>query len=127
MGDVVRGPGVAGESGVTAEVADALTSLARSDDETLEGLLAVPAENLEGSGLDPQTYALVSLAVLVSLDAPPATYVTQVAAATACGVTPEQIVGMLVAIAPQVGIPKIVAAAPELMVALGIDLDRVVE
>ena len=39
------------------------------------------------------------------------------------GVTPEDILGVLRAVAPQVGLPKVVAAAPEIMVALGLDLD----
>jgi alkylhydroperoxidase/carboxymuconolactone decarboxylase family protein YurZ len=38
------------------------------------------------------------------------------------GCTPEDLLGVLQAVAPQVGMPKIVAAAPELMVALGIAL-----
>jgi 4-carboxymuconolactone decarboxylase len=40
------------------------------------------------------------------------------------GCTPEELVGVLHAIAPQVGFPKIVAAAPELMVALGLELPQ---
>ena len=32
------------------------------------------------------------------------------------------IIGVLIAVAPQVGGPKVVAAAPELMVALGLSL-----
>jgi hypothetical protein len=31
--------------------------------------------------------------------------------------------GVLVAVAPQVGGPRVIAAAPEIMVALGLDLD----
>ena len=38
------------------------------------------------------------------------------------GATPEDLIGVLIAIAPQVGGPKLVAAAPELMVALGLSL-----
>ena len=38
------------------------------------------------------------------------------------GATPEDLIGVLIAVAPQVGGPKIVAAAPELMVALGLSL-----
>ena len=49
-------------------------------------------------------------------------YVWQVANAIAEGATPEDLVGVLIAIAPQVGGPKLVSAAPELMVALGLTL-----
>jgi 4-carboxymuconolactone decarboxylase len=38
------------------------------------------------------------------------------------GVRPEDILGVLRAIAPQVGGPKVVAAAPEIMLALGLSL-----
>ena len=74
------------------------------------------------SGLDARSYALVKIAALIALDAPPASYVWQVSTALAEGATPEDIIGVLIAIAPQVGGPKLVAAAPELMIALGLSL-----
>jgi alkylhydroperoxidase/carboxymuconolactone decarboxylase family protein YurZ len=58
----------------------------------------------------------------MALDAPPASYLWQVANAIDAGATPEDLVGVLIAIAPQIGGPKLVAAAPELMVALGLTL-----
>jgi alkylhydroperoxidase/carboxymuconolactone decarboxylase family protein YurZ len=42
--------------------------------------------------------------------------------ALAAGVTPREILGVLMAIAPQVGVPRVVAAAPEIMVALDLEL-----
>ena len=74
------------------------------------------------SGLDARSYALVKIAALIALDAPPASYVWQVANALAEGATPEDLVGVLIAVAPQVGGPRVVAAAPEIMVALGLTL-----
>ena len=47
----------------------------------------------------------------------------QVANALEDGVSPEEILGVLRAVAPQVGGPKVVAAAPEIMLALGLSLD----
>ena len=41
------------------------------------------------------------------------------AAALEAGVSPEEVLGVLVAVAPQVGIPRVVATASELMLALG--------
>ena len=38
--------------------------------------------------------------------------------------TPEDLIGVLHAIAPQVGGPRIIAAAPEIMVAMGLPLDE---
>jgi len=64
----------------------------------------------------------VKIAALVAVDAPPASYVVQVAAALAEGAAPREILGVLTAIAPQVGMPRVVAAAPEIMVALDLEL-----
>lgn len=76
----------------------------------------------EESGLDPRSYSLVKIAALVALDAPPASYAWQVANALDSGATASEIVGVLRAIAPQVGGPRCMAAAPEIMVALGLSL-----
>lgn len=62
------------------------------------------------------------LATLIALDAPPASYLWQVSNALEAGATPEDLIGVLIAVAPQVGGPRLVAAAPELMVALGLSL-----
>ena len=64
----------------------------------------------------------MKIAALIALDAPPASYAWQVGNALNDGVSPEDILATLRAIAPQVGGPKVVAAAPELMLALGLDL-----
>ena len=42
--------------------------------------------------------------------------------ALAAGVTPQDMLGVLRAVAPQVGGPRVIAAAPEIMVALGLEL-----
>ncbi len=76
----------------------------------------------EQSGLDPRSYALCKIAALVALDSPPASYLWQIPNALEAGATPNDIVGVLKAVAPQVGGPRTVAAAPEIMVALGLSL-----
>jgi alkylhydroperoxidase/carboxymuconolactone decarboxylase family protein YurZ len=99
-----------------------LTGLALGDPElVLEGLDARTDWQLK-SGLDPKSYSLVKIATLVALDAPPSSYQWQVTNALAAGCTPEELLGVLFAIAPQVGGPKVVAAAPEIMIALGLTL-----
>src|SRR5215467_540396 len=101
---------------------DALTGLALSDPELLLEGLEARANWQEKSGLDARSFSLVKIAALIVLDAPPSSYLWQVANALDSGCTPDDLVGVLKAIAPQVGGPKIVAAAPELMVALGLAL-----
>jgi alkylhydroperoxidase/carboxymuconolactone decarboxylase family protein YurZ len=96
-----------------------LSGLAVGDLDVLT-MLGVQEAEREASGLDARAFALVKIAALVALDAPPASFVWQIGGAVSAGVTPEDIVGVLTAVAPQVGMPKVVAAAPEIMLALGL-------
>jgi len=98
------------------------TALAQGDPDLLGAGLEVRTQFQVRSGLDSRSYAMVKIAALIALDAPPASYVWHVANALTEGATPDDILGVLVAIAPQVGGPRIVAAAPEIMVALGLAL-----
>jgi alkylhydroperoxidase/carboxymuconolactone decarboxylase family protein YurZ len=107
---------------VSANTREVLAALAQGDPDLLAAGLEVRAEWKARSGLDARSYALVKLAALIALDAPPASYWWQVSNALEAGATPEDLIGVLIAIAPQVGGPKLVAAAPELMVALGLSL-----
>ena len=110
------------KAAVDDATSDALANLALGDPELLGEGLQLRQQMQERSGLDPRTFALVKIAALISLDAPPASYLWQVGNAIDAGATPEELVGVLRAIAPQVGLPRIVAAAPELMLALGLAL-----
>jgi alkylhydroperoxidase/carboxymuconolactone decarboxylase family protein YurZ len=101
---------------------DALTSIALGDLEVLEAAVELREAWQERSGLDPRAFSLVKIAALVAVDAPPASYLWQVANALDAGATPNEILGVMRAIAPQVGGPRVVAAAPEIMVALGLSL-----
>jgi 4-carboxymuconolactone decarboxylase len=110
---------------VKTETADTLRGLSVGETSVLEGLLGMQLENLEDSGLEPRAYAMVKIATLIALDAPPASFMAQVAFALRVGVTPEEVLGVLVAVAPQVGIPRVVSAAPEVTAALGLTLDGI--
>lgn len=110
------------ETAVDEQTRQTLTALALGSATILDQVDQTREMLREGSGLDPRGYALVKIAALVAVDAPPASYMFQVDEALDAGATPKDILGVLAAIAPQVGIPRIVAAAPELMVALDLDL-----
>ena len=110
---------------VKTETADTLRGFSQGEASVIEGLLGVQLENLEDSGLDPRAYALVKIAALIALDAPPASFIAQVSFALEAGVSAEEVLGVLVAVGPQVGMPKVVAAAPELMLALGLAVDDI--
>jgi 4-carboxymuconolactone decarboxylase len=109
---------------VKTETADTLRGLAVGESSVLEGLLGARLENLEDSGLDPRVYGLVTVAALIAVDAPPASFVAQVAFSLEAGATAEDLLGVLVAVSPQVGMPKVVGAAPELMLALGLPVNE---
>ena len=70
---------------------------------------------------------LVRLAALVAVDAPAASYLLNLAAATDAGVTEEQVEGVLIGIAPVVGTPRIVSAAGNIARALGFAIAAALE
>ena len=107
---------------VGADTHQTLSGVATGDMTLLEEVLGLREAQQERTGLDGRTFALVKIAALIALDAPPASYAWQVANALADGATPEDILAVLRAVAPQVGLPRVVAAAPEIMVALGLSL-----
>ena len=111
-------------SAVAQETHDALRGVSAGDLGIIENAVGLREAHLEATGLDPRTFALVKIAALIALDAPPASYAWQVPNALADGATPEDLLGVLRAVAPQVGGPRVVAAAPELMLALGLALSE---
>jgi 4-carboxymuconolactone decarboxylase len=107
---------------VGAETHQRLSGISAGNLDVLEEAVGLRELNREGSGLDGRTFALVKIATLIALDAPPASYAWQIANALEEGAAPEDLIGVLRAVAPQVGGPRIIAAAPEIMVALGLAL-----
>lgn len=101
---------------------DILTELSMGDAGALGEAAGLREQLRAESHLDPKTFALVKIAALVAMDAPPASYLFQVQLALDSGCAPGDILGVLTAIAPQTGVPRIVAAAPEIMIALGLEL-----
>ena len=88
--------------------------------EVLEEALELREAHHDATELDRRTFALVQIAALIALDAPPAAYAWQVANALESGATAEDLLAVLRAVAPQVGRPRVIAAAPEIMLALGL-------
>jgi 4-carboxymuconolactone decarboxylase len=101
---------------------ETLSGVSAGNVNLLENAMGLREAGRELSGLDPRTYALVKIATLIALDAPPASYAWQIANAVESGVNAEDVLGVLRAVAPQVGGPRVVAAAPEIMLALGMAL-----
>jgi alkylhydroperoxidase/carboxymuconolactone decarboxylase family protein YurZ len=101
---------------------DALVGMSKGDQQVLDEIVELRTAEQESSGLDARTFSLVKIAALIAVDAPPVSYLWQVANALEAGATPQDLVGVLRAVAPQVGGPRAMAAAPEIMVALGLEL-----
>lgn len=78
-------------------------------------------------GLDARTAALTRLAALVALHSPATSYRGCVAEALEAGASVDDIVGTLWAVAPAVGLARVVAAAPAVALAVGYDIDAALE
>ena len=96
-----------------------------STDETpvLDLLASMTADSLAVSNLDPATLMLVRIAALAAVDAPPISYVMNLEAADAAGVDPEQVRGVLAAVAPIVGTARVASATAAIVEALAIELE----
>jgi len=80
--------------------------------------IGLEADNIDESGLDVRTYALVRLAAVVTAGESGEGYDRHVAAALDQGVTLDEIIGVLVALLPTVGVTRVTAAAPEIFGAI---------
>ena len=75
-------------------------------------------------GLDRKTCTLVRLAALIAVQSPVASYQWVIEGAIAQGATEEEIIDVLLAVAPVVGLARLTSAAPELALALGYDVEQ---
>ncbi len=89
----------------------------------LDLLAGMTAESVEATNLDPERLMLVRIAALVAVDAPPASYLMNLEAAGELGIGEEEVKGVLTAVAPIVGTPRIVAATGNIVRALGFALE----
>ena len=105
---------------------DLLRRLALNDEATIESVLrtGVRAGDTSVVALDGKTHALVRLAGLIATEAAPASYAWAVSTAMSAGASEDEVVGVLVALAPIVGMARVNSAAPDLAVALGFDSER---
>ena len=96
-----------------------LDQMAENNPELIERLIGSQIQNIENSGLDAKTHALVRIGALIAVGAPPASFAWQVSMAREAGATADEIAGVLVAVTPAVGLPRAVAAAPQIAHVLG--------
>ncbi len=89
----------------------------------LDLIQRMTADSLETSDLDPETLMLVRIAALVAVDAPPASYMLNLAAAKEIGIDEERIRGVFAAIAPIVGTARVASAMGKIVRALGLAIE----
>lgn len=89
----------------------------------LKLLAQMTKASLDATSLDDEQLMLVRIAALVSIDAPTASYVLNLGAASDSGVTVEQIQGVLAGVAPIIGTARVVSAAGRLTQALGVAIE----
>ena len=82
------------------------------------------AAGMECGTLDPRTLALVRLAALVAVGGAVPSFGAQTDAAVSAGASDAEIVEVLLGVISVVGLPRVVAAAPKLAMALGYEMDE---
>ena len=91
-----------------------------SETPVMDLLATMTAASIEASNLDPRSLMLVRIAALVSVDAPPASYLLNLGAAAEADVDVEQVRDVFLAIAPIVGTARVASAAGKIVRALGL-------
>ena len=97
--------------------------MADTETPVLDLLGKMTADSIEASSLDAEALVLTRIAALVAMDAPPASYMLNLGAASEIGIDAEQIRGVLAAIAPIVGTARIASATGNIVRALGVALE----
>ena len=97
--------------------------MAEEEAPVLAALADITAVSLERSTLEPRELMLARIAALAAVDAPAASYLLNAGTAVDVGITLEDVQGILIAVAPIVGTPRIVAATTNLVQALGFALE----
>src|SRR5215211_5706198 len=103
---------------ITATYEERLRRLVLHDERCIRSMLGIDLNN-EAAGLDPKTQALVRLGGLLALGVSSGSYQWGVEVALAAGATADEIVGALAAVAPISGLAAVIAATPEVAMAIG--------
>jgi len=85
----------------------------------LDTIADITTASIDHSSVSPSDFMLARLAALIAVDAPPASYLANASAAERAGLTAKDIEGVMIAIAPVVGTPRVMSAAGHILRALG--------
>lgn len=109
----------------TAE--DGFRRLAIGDQRLLASACGVGITPVDLPRLDARTEALLRIAALVALDAPPSSFRTEVDDALRAGARLSDLLAVLVGVAGIVGSARVVSAAPRISLAAGYDVEAALE
>ena len=98
-------------------------TLSTTETPVLDLLASMTADSIEASSLDPETLVLVRIAALAAVDAPAVSYLLNLGAASDIGVSPDQVRGVLAAVAPIVGTARIASATGKIGKALNVAIE----
>ena len=89
----------------------------------LDLLARMTADSVAASSLDAATLMLLRIAALTAVDGPPVSYLLNLQAAGEVGLDAERVRGVLAAIAPIVGTPRVTAATGKIVDALDVAIE----
>jgi alkylhydroperoxidase/carboxymuconolactone decarboxylase family protein YurZ len=113
----------AGAVAIVHGVEQQLRRLALNDEKLVSSVLAAGPAFSPESLLDRKSEALVRVGALLAVGASTASLRWTVEVAQSAGATDEEVLGVLMAIGPAVGLARVVAQAPRLALALGYEID----
>jgi 4-carboxymuconolactone decarboxylase len=94
-----------------------------SETPVLDLLASMTEDSMSASSLDDETFMLVRLAALVAVDAPGVSYLLNLAVAGELNIDADRIRGVLAAVAPIVGTPRVASATGKIVEALAVELE----
>jgi alkylhydroperoxidase/carboxymuconolactone decarboxylase family protein YurZ len=113
--------------GRTAQHEEILRRLAIVDDRFVEDQAGLGLSLAGARGLDPKTATLVLVGALAALGSPAVCLEWGITRALAAGATEDEVIGVLLAIAPVAGLGRVVSAVPGVADALGYDIEAALE
>ena len=90
-----------------------------TDNPVLDTLTDMTAASVEHNSLSPREFMIARLAAMVAVDAPPISYFVSASAIEQSGMTAEDIQGVMIAVAPVTGAPRVMSAGGHILRALG--------
>ena len=113
--------------GQTVRFQEILRRLAMIDEGFAEDQAGLGLDPAGPSALDPKTAALLRVGACVAIGSPGVCLEWSTGRALAAGASEDEIADVLLAIAPVAGLGRIAAAAPEVAIALGYDIEAALE